>query len=135
MGSLDRPTGTTLAAVGLVLAALVTACGGAGRGSGFGSSPGGSDSSVSNSDDASTSVGGFSSSGFSGSFADGSVAPGAMVSEGGSPLRDCDPSCATAGGSCKSGLCSIVDNGAGLTPAAQSQLNAGGSPDTTFQWL
>jgi hypothetical protein len=134
MASLDRAPETTLAAAGLLFAALVSACGGAGRGSGFGTSPEGSDSSVSSSDDASTSVGGFSSSGFSGSFADGSVPPGATVSEGGS-LRDCDPSCATAGGSCKSGLCAIVDNGAGLTAAAQAQLNAGGSPDTTFQWL
>jgi hypothetical protein len=60
-----------------------------------------------------------------------------MGSEGGSrqPPRDCDPACATAGGSCKLGLCSIVENGAGLTPAAQAQLKAGGSPDTTFQWL
>ena len=117
------------------LAAVVSACGGGSRGSGFGSTSGGSDSSVSNSDDASTSVGGFSSSGFSGSFADGSAAPGAAVSEGGSPLRDCDPSCTTAGGSCKSGLCSIVDNGAGLTPRRRRSWNAGGSPDTTFQWL
>jgi hypothetical protein len=63
--------------------------------------------------------------------------------DGGEPPQDsapmmplvCDPSCAAAGGTCSSGVCTITENPAGLAAAAQAQLTAGGSADPAFAWL
>jgi hypothetical protein len=55
--------------------------------------------------------------------------------DGSTPKNGCDPTCVGVGGTCSGGVCTIVDNGAGLSSATQSQLEAGGTADSQFAWL
>jgi hypothetical protein len=117
----------------LLLSAVVPACG---SGSGPGFTPSGSrnfapDGSVSASDD---SGGVQATTNPFGSFGDGGGGP--VVSEGGGPRpKDCDPTCAAAGGTCSASLCTLAENPDGLDALTQTQLKAGGPADASFQWL
>jgi hypothetical protein len=48
---------------------------------------------------------------------------------------DCDSSCLTAGGTCVSGVCTIVDNAGNVPSGTQTQLEGGGTADGSFKWL
>src|SRR5580698_8779021 len=122
----------TWAAMGMVCAALLGACGSShstgvtgddGTEPGAGSS--GSGSGGSGSGGGSTGPGTFNSSSSGGT---------ALRRDGGAPIG-CDPTCAAAKGTCAGSVCTIVENPGGLDAPTQKQLQAGGSADSTFKWL
>ena len=111
------------------VAAIVAACGSGNSKNGFdvpdggGSSSGGGGSSSS----------GGGTDGSVGSFGDGSTGKdsGPVVP----PPKGCDSSCITAGGTCKSNVCVIVDNPGGVDPGTQTMLQGTGTADATFKWI
>ena len=89
---------------------------------------------------------GFGGSSTGGAHAGGSLAAGgddggisffdaAPQPEAGPPPVECDPTCAAAGGTCKAGFCTLVDNPGSVAPATQTALQGGGTGDPTFAWL
>ncbi len=63
------------------------------------------------------------------------VSSGSGSGSGAGPLTDCDVSCQQAGGTCQSGVCTIVENPGNLPPDIQTTLETGGNADPNFKWL
>ncbi len=78
-----------------------------------------------------SSSGGSSSGGGSGFGSSG----GSSGSSSGPATTTCDPTCAAAGGTCAGTACTIVENQAAVAAATRTQLQGGGTADTTFGWL
>ncbi|HEY1956872.1 MAG TPA: hypothetical protein VGH28_14730 [Polyangiaceae bacterium] len=64
-------------------------------------------------------------------FGDGSPQPG----DGAPKPTTCDGSCAAAGGTCKAGVCTLVDNAGNVPASTQTQLEGGGSADSAFAYV
>jgi hypothetical protein len=47
----------------------------------------------------------------------------------------CDPTCGAAHGTCNGSVCTIVENPGGADQTTQTQLQQGGSADSSFAWL
>ena len=125
----------TWAAVAVVCAAWLGACGSSHSGplSGGDDEGQGDASSPSFGSGSGGGAGGSSGSGaFSSSSSSG--AGTSARSDGGAPLG-CDPTCAAAKGKCSGSVCVIAENPGGLDPQTQKQLQTGGSADSTFKWL
>ncbi len=81
-------------------------------------------------------AGGGSSGGASGG--DSGFKFGGSSSGGGSSggsVTGCDASCVTAGGTCKSGVCTITENPGNVSTATQTKLQGSGTSDSAFAWL
>ncbi len=123
-----RPTASaSVTAFALVLvAAIVAACGSGGStDTGFPATDGGHGGS-------SGSSSGGSSDGSIGTFGDGSTKDSGPVVP---PPKGCDSSCGAAGGSCQSNVCVITENPGSVAPTTVTQLQGGGTADSTFKWL
>jgi hypothetical protein len=109
----------------LAAAAIASACGSSGSNKSFPNPDGG----------------GSSSGGGDDSTGDGSVVtfgdattPGHDGGGGTAPPKGCDSSCPAAGGQCINNSCILTENPGGVSAGTQSQLQAGGSGDSTFAW-
>ncbi len=117
--------------VATAAAVLIAACGahpGTFDGPDGGGSQGGGDD---------ASAGGGSSGGSSGGdsgFSLGGSSSGSGGSSGGT-AAGCDASCMTAGGTCKSGVCTITENPGNVSTATQTKLQGSGTSDSAFAWL
>ena len=49
--------------------------------------------------------------------------------------KTCDPTCVAAGGTCTSGVCTLVENPGNVDAATQAKLEGGGTADAAFAWL
>ena len=105
----------------LAIAAIASACGTSKPSNTFAASDGGSSS---GGDDA-TGDSGFANFGDSGVQHDGG---------GTTPPKGCDSSCPAAGGTCTNNKCILTENPGGIDPGTQTQLQGGGSGDSTFAW-
>jgi hypothetical protein len=109
----------------VIVSAIVAACGSGNGSPGFAKPDGGGSSS------GGSSGGGAGDSGI-GTFGDGSTEDSGPVVP---PPKGCDSSCITAGGTCQSNVCVIVDNQGGVDAGTQTQLQGSGMADPTFKWL
>ncbi len=122
MRLLGNTSGSALFVV--AIAAIVAACGSNAGDNGFNVGDGGRGSSG-------------SSSGSGGDSGIGTFGDGGNSGDSGTvlPPKGCDSSCSAAGGQCLNNKCVIVDNAGGIDPGTQSQLQGGGTADSTFAWL
>jgi hypothetical protein len=128
MRFVPRASLSVLAAV--FVSAVVAACGSGNSDNGFNVTDGGHGSS--------SGSGSGSSSGTLGDSSIGTFGDGSAKDSGGPhvpPPTGCDSSCGTAGGTCQNNVCVIVDNGVGVDPGTQTQLQGSGMADATFKWL
>jgi hypothetical protein len=106
----------------LAIAAIASACGTSKPSNTFAAGDGGSSS---GGDDAAGDSG-FANFGDSGVQHDGGGGP--------PPPKGCDSSCPAAGGMCVNNSCILTENPGSVPSSTQTQLQGGGSGDSTFAW-